>query len=77
MSAQNLKVFRLYMWGGALLMALLYLVLVGYLGGSDYDQAVADHEWACQMISERVWPKDPGIDCPEPMQTLAANTVTR
>lgn len=74
MSAQNLKLFRRYVWGGALLMLVLYLVMVAYLGGSDYDQAVADHKWACQMISEEVWPPDPAIVCLEPAEILASNS---
>ena len=58
-------------------MMALYALLVLVLDGSDYDQAMAQHEWTCQMISENNWPKDPSIHCPEPLQTLAANTVTR
>ncbi|WP_219097567.1 hypothetical protein [Pseudomonas sp. UMAB-40] len=58
-------------------MAVLYLLLVSLLGGSDYDQAVADHAWTCQMISEKVWPADPTIHCPEPLETLALNTASQ
>lgn len=74
MSAQDLKRVRIAIWAGGLLMAVLYLIVVAVLGGSDYDQAVADHEWACQMISEGVWPKDPMVDCPKPVQALASNS---
>jgi hypothetical protein len=77
MSAANLKRFRMYVWAGGLLMAALYALLVLVLGGSDYDQAVAQHEWACQMIREGSWPKDPAIHCTEPLETLASNTFVR
>lgn len=73
MNAQQLKLVRIGMWLGGLLMTALYLLLVAGLGGSDYDQAVADHEWTCKMISEGVWPKDPRVSCPEPVQVLASN----
>lgn len=74
MSAQDLKRVRIAIWAGGLLMAALYLIVVVVLDGSDYDQAVAEHEWACQMINEGVWPKDVMIDCPEPVQALASNS---
>lgn len=77
MSAQQLKQFRMAIWAGGLLMAILYLVAVSLLGASDYDQAVADHEWTCQMISERVWPADPAIDCSVPSEALASNTYSQ
>lgn len=77
MSAANLKRLRMYVWSGCLLMFVLYLVVTLALDGSDYDQAVAQHEWACKMISEKTWPKDPAIHCPEPVETLAINTATR
>lgn len=73
MSTRQLKQFRIAIWAGGLLMAALYLLLVAGLGGSDYDQAVADHEWTCKMISDGVWPKDPRVSCPEPVQVLASN----
>lgn len=77
MSAANLKRLRMYVWAGVLLMAALYLLVVLVLGGSDYDQAVAQHEWACQMIREGSWPPDPATHCPEPLERLAANTPVR
>lgn len=77
MNAQQLKRVRLAIWAGGLLMAGLYLLVVGVLGGGDYEHAVAEHEWACQMISEGVWPKDPSIHCPEPEQALAYVSNTR
>lgn len=77
MRAQEFKRLRRYIWMGGLLMAVLYLLLVAGLGGSDYDQAVADHAWKCQMINEGVWPHDPAVHCPIPLDTLALNTVIR
>ncbi|RUT30917.1 hypothetical protein WG29040_23555 [Pseudomonas sp. PAMC 29040] len=75
MSAQDLKRLRLGIWAAGLLMLVLYLIVAVALDGSDYAQAVAEHEWACQMISEGVWPKDLMIDCPEPVQSLASNSA--
>lgn len=77
MRARNLKRQRQAIWVGCLLMVALYLFLVSLLGGSDYDQAVADHEWKCQMISEGVWPPDPSVHCAEPLETLALNTYSQ
>lgn len=72
MNTQQLKRFRRAIWLGALLMVALYLLVVAGLGGSDYDQAVVDHQWKCQMISEGVWPPDASIHCPVPVETLAS-----
>ena len=72
MNTQQLKRFRRAIWLGALLMVVLYLVVVAGLGGSDYDQAVADHEWTCQMIREGVYPPELATNCPEPVETLAS-----
>lgn len=77
MRARNLKRQRQAIWAGCLLMVALYLIVVSFLGGSDYDQAVVDHEWKCQMISEGVWPNDPATHCSEPLETLALNTVNQ
>lgn len=77
MSAANLKRLRMYVWAGCLLMVALWLLVTLGLGGSDYDQAVADHEWSCQMIREGTWPPDPAIHCPEPVETLASNVIIR
>ena len=71
MTTAKLKRYRQAIWAGCLLMVVLYLILVSMLGGSDYDQAVADHEWTCQMISEGVWPPDASENCPPPLDTLA------
>ena len=37
----------------------------GQTGASDYEQAVADEAFYCQMVSEGAWPATPDHPCPE------------
>lgn len=64
MSTQNIKAQRHGVIIGALLVAGAYLAFVGWVGASDYDQAVADQAFYCQMVEEGAWPKDPARGCP-------------
>ena len=44
----------------------------GFAGTGDYEQAVADQEWYCQMVAEKTWPSDPARPCaPESEQHVA------
>ncbi|QLG96666.1 hypothetical protein HZF02_32635 (plasmid) [Pseudomonas yamanorum] len=50
-------------------LGLLFGVLVagyGWVGESDYQQAVAGAEFYCQMSDSGAWPVRPELNCPVP-----------
>jgi hypothetical protein len=65
MTTEELRINRKVVGISALVVAGLYLALCGWVGGSDYDQAVSDQKFYCEMVADGSWPKDPSKPCPK------------
>jgi hypothetical protein len=51
---------------GLLTVALVYAV--GWIGETDYQQAVASAEMYCDMSARGAWPPRPELNCPKPVE---------
>jgi hypothetical protein len=49
---------------GLLVAGLFYAV--GWVGETDYQQAVASGELYCEMSARHAWPNRPELNCPKP-----------
>lgn len=73
MSTQQLTFKKCMVPVAIVLASALGTVVLGFPGTGDYEQAVADQAWFCQMVEEETWPSDPARPCNTESEQHVAN----